>query len=116
MDDMNRLLPVTLTLADGTLAFSTTNQNRVRLMFQFAYFPLLAPIHAMEMVFAKIQNARVSLVGLVKTVLSEYVNQYVLEMVFGTNFQESVLVTMDGKENGAISENKSARHARMASA
>ena len=56
----------------------------------------------MEMVFARIQNVLVFLVGLVMIVLLEYANLSVPEMVFGMNFLENVLVIMDGKELGAI--------------
>ena len=85
-------------------------------MFQFVYFPRPAQIHAMEMVFARIQNVLVSLVGLVTIALLEYVNLSAPEMVFGMNSLENVLVTMDGKEPGAISKKKSARHAQTDSA
>ena len=55
----------------------------------------------MEMVFARIQNVLVFLVGLATIVLLEYANLSVPEMVFGMNFLENVLVIMDGKEHGA---------------
>ena len=70
----------------------------------------------MEMVFARIQNVLVFLVGLATIVLLEYANLSVPEMVFGMNFLENVLVTMDGKEPGAILKKKSARHVTTASA
>ena len=93
-----------------------TNQNRVRLMYQFEYFHRHVQIHAMETAFARIQNVLVFLVGLVMIALLEYANLSVPGMGSGMNFLENVLVTMDGKEPGAISKKKSARHVRMASA
>ena len=70
-------------------------------MCQSEYFHPLAQIHVMEMVFARIQNVLVFLVGLVMIVLLEYANLSVPEMVFGMNYLENVLVIMDGKEPGA---------------
>ena len=92
-----------------------TNQNRVHSMFLFVYFRRHVRIRATEMVFARTENVRVSLVGLVTTALLAYAKRSALVMDFGMNFLESALVIMDGKERGATSKKKSARNARMAS-
>ena len=93
-----------------------TNQNRVRSMCPFAYFPRPVQTRATETVFARTENVRVSPVGLVTIAQSVYAKPSALEMDFGMNFLESALVITDGKEHGAISKKKSARNARMASA
>ena len=93
-----------------------TNQNHVRSMCPFVYFPHHVQINATETVFARTENVRVSLVGLVTIVLLAYAKQFALEMDFGMNFLESALVITDGKERGATSKKKSARNAQTASA
>ena len=93
-----------------------TNQNRARSMCPFAYFPRPVQTRATGTVFARTENVRVSLVGLVTIAQSAYAKLSALEMDFGMNFLECALVIMDGKEHGATSKKKSARNARMASA
>ena len=93
-----------------------TNQNRVLSMCPFVYFRRHVRIRATETVFARTENVRVSLAGLVTIALLAYAKLSALEMVFGMNFLEIALVITDGKERGATSKKKSARNARMASA
>ena len=113
---MNRWSPVILTLDDGILDFLMINQNLVHSTFLFVFCLHLVLIRVMEMVFVKNQSVLVFLVGLVKIVLLEYVNQFVLEMDFGMNFLENVLVSTVGKEHGATSKKKSVQNASMENA